>query len=470
MRKKIKNAARLIVVFMILATSIKCQKDDDLGQVNDNTLLSAKQWFKNYEAEGSNFELFQNLNYDWNNAEITNSEDGTKTIIVPINEIKKDQAENWEQKLYIYKLSENNYEALLFEIYPDSKNTDVDKSLIDSGIFNGYIAAWDLKKSFVKAAKFENGKVVENGIINVFSKSKKMTNKAPGMAPCPAGTFCEDGGSGGDDTGTQLKEVVVNNNYQDPGTGYIIIYNTGSGSTPTTDTGTGPYTNHGTGAQGGDTTNTTTANPCDKIKTQMAIANITAKIDELKKKTNLKVESGYSQSKQGPFTAITGTSSTDNADKMNFQPDANTVGYIHTHLDPYDKVMANGDIDPVEPIKIFSPKDVRMFLILVLNANRYSIPINDVYGTMVSSTGIYQLRFTGNIADVSAKASSITWDEAFDKTYKEIMKKNSLEQGFLKFLNEQIGIKGIELYKIENSGNSKKVLDNTGKVATINCN
>lgn len=225
---KFKNAARLIVVFMILFTCTKCQKDDDLGQTNDKTLLSAKAWFKNYEAEGSNFELFQNLNYNWNNAAITNSEDGTKTIIVPINEIKKDPTETWEQKLYIYKLSENNYEALLFEIYPDSKNTDTESSLIDSGIFTGYMAAWDLKKGFVKAALFENGKAAQSGSIKVYSKSKTMTNKAPGLAPCPAGTFCEDGDSGGDDTGTQLKEVVVNNNYKDP-SGYIIIYNYGGG-------------------------------------------------------------------------------------------------------------------------------------------------------------------------------------------------------------------------------------------------
>ena len=93
MRKKFKNAAKLIVVFMILATCTKCQKDDDVGQTNDKTLLFAKEWFKNYEAEGSNYELFQNLDYDWNNAAITNSEDGTKTIIVPINEIKKDPIE-----------------------------------------------------------------------------------------------------------------------------------------------------------------------------------------------------------------------------------------------------------------------------------------------------------------------------------------------------------------------------------------
>ncbi|WP_345158935.1 hypothetical protein [Flavobacterium ginsengisoli] len=202
----------------------------------------------------------------------------------------------------------------------------------------------------------------------------------------------------------------------------------------------------------------------------MAIANITAKIEELRKKTNLKVETGYMQSKNGPFTALTGASSTDGADKIDFKPDANTVGYLHNHLDTYDKVKANGDIEPVEPIKIFSPYDVKMFVILILNANRYGIPISDTYGTMVSSSAIYQLRFTGNINNVSMKANNINWT-ILDIPYKKIMKNsNSLEEGFLKFLNEQIGISGIELYKIDSSGNSKRSLNNNGKVTTTNCN
>ncbi|UUF16416.1 MULTISPECIES: hypothetical protein [Flavobacterium] len=247
MRTKFKNAARLIVIFMILITSTKCQTDDHLEQANDKTLLSAKTWFNNYEAESINFELFQNLDYDWNNAAITKSEDGTKTIIIPINEIKKDPTETWEQKLYIYKLGENNYEALLFEIYPDSKNTDPENSLIDSGIFTGYMAAWDLKKGFVKAALFENGKVAQNGSIKVYSKNKSITGKAPSnQANCPAGVECDTDGSG--DTGTQLKEVVINNNYQNP-PGYVIIYNNNGGGYAG-DTSPGGYTNHGTGASG----------------------------------------------------------------------------------------------------------------------------------------------------------------------------------------------------------------------------
>jgi len=239
----------------------------------------------------------------------------------------------------------------------------------------------------------------------------------------------------------------------------------GAGDGPAGSTKTG-------GANGGGATGTTgeTKDPCAKIKEQLAIANIKAKIDELKKKTNLKIESGYSQSRQGPFTALTPSAGSANTDAVNFPMDANAIGYIHTHLDNYERVKTNGDVESVEPIRMFSPDDVKQFLILVLNANRYNIPISDVYGTMVSSKGIYQLRFIGNVADVSQKASSINWGSSLNILYKEIMDNNSLEKGFLKFLNENIGINGIELYKIEDSGNSKKTLSNTGTVTSINCN
>lgn len=191
-----------MIVFLILATSIKCQKDDnDVGQTDAKIMQSAKVWFKNYEAKGENFALLKDLNYNWNDAEITNSKDGTQTIIVPIIEVKKDQTELWEQKLYIYKLSENNYEAMVFEIYPDADN-----SSINSPSFNGYIVGWDLKKGFVKTAKFENNRLIENGVLTLALKNKQTTGKAPSnQVACPAGIECDVDGGGTTDTGITIK-------------------------------------------------------------------------------------------------------------------------------------------------------------------------------------------------------------------------------------------------------------------------
>ncbi|MCD0476804.1 hypothetical protein LPB87_20635, partial [Flavobacterium sp. EDS] len=135
-----------------------------------NQTLDAQTWFKKYEAESPNFDLFQNLEYNWNQAKMTTSEDGTETIIVPIVERKKNVSEIWKQKLYIYKLSANNYQAVVFEIFPD-KNSKISSQSIDGGNFNGYIGSWDLKNGFIKAAQFENNKVVQEGIIAILSST-----------------------------------------------------------------------------------------------------------------------------------------------------------------------------------------------------------------------------------------------------------------------------------------------------------
>lgn len=243
MNKSLKRIVNVIFVILISITFIKCQQEDNLAQSKTTDILLAQKWFENYETNSDNYTLFQNLDYKWSDAKIKNSGDGTETIIIPINASQKDV--NQEQKLYIYKLGKNNYKALLFEIYQDQKNTATDNSF-ESGNFNGYISAWDLKQGFVKAARFANDKVVENGFINVSAKINKITNKAPNLAPCPAGTYCGDGDSGGDDNGVQLKEVVINNNYQSP-TIYYLVYYSGSGSGGITDTGTGAYTNHSAG-------------------------------------------------------------------------------------------------------------------------------------------------------------------------------------------------------------------------------
>ncbi|GEM_PF-1599529 len=472
MRRKIKNAARITFVFLVFATSIKCHNDDnDVGQTDAKILNSAKEWFKSYEAKGDNFALLQNLDYNWNDAEITNSKDGTKTIIVPVNELKKDPAELWEQKLYIYKLAENNYEAMLFEIYPDSKNTGLNSYSIDDPSFNGYIAAWDLKKGFVKTAKFENGKLIENGVITLALKNTHTTGKAPSnQASCPAGIECDVDGGGTTDTGTQLKEVVVNNNYQNPSGGGIIYNGTGGSNPNYSDPGS--YTNHstgtGSGSEGGEDQSNNVADPCAKIKALMANPNFIAKMEELAKKTNLKVETGYSQSKNGPFTPLIVLPSTNGADRMQLNITSDMIGYIHSHLDDYQSGQVNPDGDPVirQPIRMFSPGDIGAFLQLVKNAQNNNIPIDSVYGAMVSSDGTYQLRFTGNPNQINL---NFNWSN-LTKDYVTYLEKGNKEANFLRFLNDKCYVGGVELYKINKDKTStKKTLDSNKKTINSNC-
>ncbi|MEO6177668.1 MAG: hypothetical protein ABIP27_21110 [Flavobacterium circumlabens] len=474
MKENFKRAVSVITVLLIAVFFTRCQQEDEVVVTQGTTLSSAKAWFKEYEAKGDNYVYLQNLIYDWPGAIVKQAEDGTETIVVPIKELKINQSEIWQQRLYLYKLPDGSYKASLVEIYPDKAAPQEDQSM-EGGNFNGYISVWDLKKGFVKAAQFKDNHAVEDGIVEVLPREDKTTYRAPSLNPC--GDGCNDGPGGGNPTPaprilpTELREVVKINSYTGPkpklGTP-VAYYGPRSpvigGTTP------GGYTSHGGGNGGGGTAPppATAVNPCDKIKTLLTNANFKAKEEELKKKTNLKVETGYMQSKNGPFTPLTGTSSTETSDQISLASDANTVGYIHTHLDPYERVNADGETQSVAPIKMFSPGDVKQFVILLLNASRNSIPIDNIYGTMVSSSSTYQLRFSGNINDVILKGGSINWN-ALDDLYKVAMRGNK-ELGFLKFLNEQIGINGIELYKIEASGNSRKTLDTNGKVSTINCN
>lgn len=149
--------------------------------------------------------MFQNLNYEWQKAEIKEGKDGTQLIVVPIVEVKKEQNEDWEQRLYIYKIDQNNYKALLYEFYPENL------AYANSNDFNGYISVWDLKTGFIKAAKFVNDKIVENGDVEILSKDKLAVKNTTAKVPQES-NFDDDTSYR---VGETLRTVVVQNNYID---------------------------------------------------------------------------------------------------------------------------------------------------------------------------------------------------------------------------------------------------------------
>ncbi|PTS95533.1 hypothetical protein DBR27_17005 [Flavobacterium sp. HMWF030] len=114
---------------------------------------------------------------------------------------------------------------------------------------------------------------------------------------------------------------------------------------------------------------------------------------------------------------------------------------------------------------MFSPADVGIFLGLVKNAKTNNIPIVNVYGAMVSSSGVYELRFNGNPDNIP----SFNWKD-LDEDYKTYFRDESAEVGFLKFLKEKGNVSGIELYKINKNGTStKKALDANKKIIGTDC-
>ncbi|RXM42996.1 hypothetical protein [Flavobacterium sp. YO64] len=212
MKQKIQKIIILSTVMIISVTFLRCQKDEDLLSPEIKNVSLAKEWFKKYEGNGDNLDLFKNLNYEWENAEIKETKDGAQLIVVPIAEAKKDESETWEQRLYIYKLNRNGYKALLYEFYPDKDTEDIVS--VESNGFNGYIAAWDLKSGFIKSAKFINDVAVENGEVEVLSKDKVNIKNITAKVPQES----DDGNSSLPVTsGIQvyLRPVVVQNNYID---------------------------------------------------------------------------------------------------------------------------------------------------------------------------------------------------------------------------------------------------------------
>lgn len=210
--------------------------------------------------------------------------------------------------------------------------------------------------------------------------------------------------------------------------------------------------------------------PCEEMKDQLANTNFIQKLDELKSKTNQKKESGYMQKKNGTYTSLITTNS---GHSLTFSViPAETMGFIHTHLND----IYTGEIDPKtgqekieKPIRMFSPNDIIKFLQIAKNTKYNGIPLSNVYGTMVSSSGTYSLRFTGNIDDISNSFNVGNLDSEFKKYFEKLYSYNK-ERAFLKFLKDKIGINGIRLYKIKNDGNiEEKSLNEIDKIITNDC-
>ncbi|QLC66138.1 hypothetical protein LPB248_07550 [Flavobacterium sp. LPB0248] len=218
MKQKIQKIIILSTVMIISVTFLRCQKEEDLVSPEINNVSRAKEWFKKYESTTDNYPLFQNLKYDWANAEFKKNKDGTQLVIVPINELKKNKDENWEQKLYIYELSENNYKALLHEFYPERSLND-DADLLK---FSGYISVWDLKFGFIKAAEFVDDKMISSGVVEIILSKKINPSNITGKAPMDPDDNTYFSAQNQDGTHINLRPVYVTSNASKY---YDIIYN-----------------------------------------------------------------------------------------------------------------------------------------------------------------------------------------------------------------------------------------------------
>lgn len=207
--------------------------------------------------------------------------------------------------------------------------------------------------------------------------------------------------------------------------------------------------------------------PCQEIKAQIDNQLIKEKIDALKGKTANKNEAGIVQKKDGTFADMQAAT---NSNELNMPPGTDFIGSIHTHQDSYPSGKYRPDGSPImlRPIPIFSPKDVVQFLEFLNNTKKNNSPITDVYSIMISSSAVYHLRFTGNITDVKIDFDILDLNNKYLKSLKD--NNNDKKLGFLKFLEENIGVKGIDLYEINSDNSTNKIsLDSNKNLINIPC-
>ena len=142
---------------------------------------------------------------------------------------------------------------------------------------------------------------------------------------------------------------------------------------------------------------------------------------------------------------------------------------MHTHVDDFSLVANDGTVETRKGIKMFSPADVGYFMDMLSNAQSAGRSLADIYAVMVTSTGIYQIRFLGSPAQI--KTFTKQQLDALKITYRDAMiKAKNLEFSFLKFLKEKMGIEGVNLYRIQQIGKTTEIkLGSDGKTQQEDC-
>lgn len=210
----------------------------------------------------------------------------------------------------------------------------------------------------------------------------------------------------------------------------------------------------GGGYTGGGSSNNSSSSTdpgCGKVKEQTSTAAYKEKANDLKGKTNLKKETGFEEKKDGSFTEA--NNSGDNS--LSANPDANTKGFIHTHLNDYQKGDAkpDGSITMIYPIRMLSPGDVNT-LMNIVNQNINNGDFSSYYVSMVSNYSHYMIKFSGTSTDVKTGFGGADWANKYRDFMADYV---DLERGFLRFLKEKMGVNGVKLYEIKNNGDIKTI-------------
>lgn len=221
-----------------------------------------------------------------------------------------------------------------------------------------------------------------------------------------------------------------------------------------------------------DVEGTEASEPCNNIAAQITDPDYIAAKAFLDGKIGEPIEYGKTFNTNGDYDDI--PQNPNNGNELDVVITPTTVGFMHTHLNDVVTVLPNGTISTQPKIRMFSPKDLRTFLLMLQNANNNNIDPADIFVDMFSSNGDYTLRFDGNINDVVSNITPALLDylgsNKADEDYLKDIKKYKRERGVLKFIESKIEINGLNLYKVQNNGTIKrKYLNENGKLKTNKC-
>lgn len=142
-----------------------------------------------------------------------------------------------------------------------------------------------------------------------------------------------------------------------------------------------------------------------------------------------------------------------------------TLGLPNPRIEDYKDIygVMHTHIDSDSGVKMFSPADVDYFMDMVRNAAEKGRALSDVYMIMISSSGNYQLRFTGREEDI--KTFTETEMKNFRDEYIDFLVEGkydithapNLELPFLQFLQNKMSLKGVSLYKMDKKEKNKEI-------------
>jgi hypothetical protein len=473
MKQKINQFSKVILLYFIVVFS-SCENENITTDNLNPSLSTAKIWFEEFKAKEDFQPIFKNVEYQWNMATIKTLEDGSKAITVPLVDIDQNPNYLGEKMLYLYPV-EGAYLALVHELIPDGNQKSQGFDSLDSH-YNGYIGTWDLRKGFIKGAKFTDGIATNVAIFRIIpDKDLKRNNTATSKL-----------------IERQLDEVIVIGSSGESSPKSIGV-KTGRGDTGLQSScncsNTDNYFNPPGGGGGTKPPGKLPVleeeklyNPCDQIKKMIDAKNPTnmkPEIDWLKAKVNAAVnetESSVSVQKKLNYDGVNYDYSYDRLDSPNkFSAPVTTggsyIGSAHSH--------------PTDGYAMFSFQDVRLLLntfegasttrksdafVMVVckdkagNTNVYNIKVDDPIMLKNKVDEVWNNpKYSRNATD-DLRLEAIHFDQA--KLYEK--SNGNLEKSFL----DQFKDFGISLYKSDTNVSyfSKLTLNSLKKVTSTPCN